>query len=123
MREIKFRAWDKKRKYMFNPAPMISSWELLRDYNLVMQFTGLKDKNGKEIFEGDIVNCSFWEWNKEAKIRGKFTENGFIKWLDFKCGFVVSLGEEQFINLELGEMEFEVIGNIFEDPKLLEGIK
>lgn len=61
MREIKFRAWDKREKRMCAPydgdfirwhAP--SNW---KDCYELMQFTGLQDKNGKDIYEGDIISC------------------------------------------------------------------
>ena len=59
MKEIKFRAWDKEKKIMFNwsfteqglyPQDFFNN-----DNYQVMQYTGVNDKNGKEIFEGDIV--------------------------------------------------------------------
>jgi len=52
MREIKFRAWDKDLHKMYN------KWTVIPDddrSHILMQYTGLKDKNGKEIYEGDIV--------------------------------------------------------------------
>ncbi len=65
MREIKFRAWGKIEKKMFYPAFLCedgitlgkNGWanNILRDEYDLMQFTGLLDKNGKEIYEGDIV--------------------------------------------------------------------
>ena len=64
MREIKFRAWDKEKKTMLN---WLSDMEAIKDampYDcgdewtencILMQYTGLKDKNGKEIYENDVV--------------------------------------------------------------------
>ncbi|HAA6883795.1 TPA_asm: hypothetical protein GHH03_11615 [Listeria monocytogenes] len=81
----------------------------------VSQFTGLKDKNGKKIFEGDIVEIieidafGNLDWNR---LKGKvmFSEGA---WLVTDSGsFAISLWSE--IN------EFEIIGNIYENPELLE---
>ena len=60
MREIKFRAWHKKQKKMFRPITILDfcrSQAISFDFTdlVIMQYTGLKDKNGKEIYEDDIV--------------------------------------------------------------------
>ena len=111
MREIKFRAWDKEMKKMFEIMEL--HW-IGRKFEVagceLMQFTGLLDKNGKEIYEGDILLSPFKnhylvEWDKEAV---RFAFIGYGKIL-VKGHYPVW----QFIKA------YEVIGNIYENPELL----
>lgn len=55
MREIKFRAWDFKNKKMREPDVYVLGELIINRYDGLMQFTGLLDKLGKEIYEGDII--------------------------------------------------------------------
>lgn len=108
MREIKFRAWDKKGNKMWeweeikdkvNLGKIFSSdWENWKS----MQYTGLKDKNGVEIYEGDIVK--YWAPQYKPDIIS------VIKF-DKKTG-----GWEGFIG---DTKEYKIIGNIYENPELL----
>ncbi|EAC2292120.1 hypothetical protein AR181_16265 [Listeria monocytogenes] len=133
MREIEFRAFVKRKKEMFpvtdlrfnryekdavgvsgcgDPyCTMCDDWYNFDDV-LLMQYTGLKDKNGKKIFEGDIVEIDVHDHLDGNVIKGKviFLEGA---WLVTDSGsFAISLWSE--IN------EIEVIGNIHENPELLE---
>lgn len=115
MREIKFRAWDKKDK------GMVSVYNLhfyqkyvgvldrertgnidvypIKEFN-IMQYTGLKDKNGKEIYEGDIVR-----WHKFNDEQFSVKE---IKWFAEDGNWIIGQTERM-----------EVIGNIYSNPELL----
>ena len=110
MREIKFRAWDKKGKRM---SRLVSLREIIKSErndllfkvelnNLEwMQFTGLKDKNGKEIYEGDIVSYGKGYTPKEV--------------IFHKGTFCYQTGEKEYHIFD--ESQGEVIGNIYEPPR------
>lgn len=117
MRPLRFRAWDKKKRKMeydicrlhFNDGAIygILTWEesLIMDFEL-MQFIGLHDHNGKEIWEGDIVRYT----NNEG-----YDVNGSVIWLNEEaCFYLNSFPLWQ-------QTEKEVIGNIFENADLLKG--
>ncbi|EEO5812576.1 YopX family protein [Listeria monocytogenes] len=124
MREIEFRAWDKEVKEMdYNPSvieiwqnkPINEQFRLESEEKLVwMQYTGLKDKNGKKIFEGDIVNCKFFD-----RMVGDIA--GVINFID--CVWAVSDFKNKRLYQLIDVDNIEIIGNIHENLELLEGSK
>lgn len=114
MRKIKFRAWCETEEHMYD-------WENLLNQNLknifiipeqcgynIMQSTGLKDKNGKEMYEGDIIKCSFYP---DFIFEIKFTE---------LCWYMRKIPTSEYIKLsDVLYEELEVIGNIYDNPELL----
>lgn len=127
MKQYKFRAWDTD-EYRDHKIVHMDCEEIFKYYpkHLITQWTGLKDKNGIDIYEGDIVKY----------VAGKNYENiGVVTWVDennsfnlktypFMCGFVIHNEKENKTDkFEWDETNYmEVIGNIFEE-KYLEEIK
>lgn len=125
MREIKFRAWDKKTKIMIDLVkmtplsvdskllpgvflPFEDNWEL-------MQYTGLKDKNGKEIYEGDTVRLG--EGSK-----GYETRPGKAAIIYRSAQYFAQHTDGGWFRMgSMNPENIEVIGNIYENPELLEG--
>ncbi len=141
MREIKFRAWDINRKSMSPPFKLdvifasmgatdtpkteFSVQEAFEAQQIItrfMQYTGLKDKNGKEIYEGDIFRIILSDGSHLDKV---------VKWIDekarFCCANIPEIPNEKYWDIWNDMRQewinkrdnFEVIGNIHENPELL----
>jgi uncharacterized phage protein (TIGR01671 family) len=109
MREIKFRAWDAAANEMLH-MPITGNFGLHRFFGYIpenapiMQFTGLFDKNGIEIFEGDIVTGTYYQFGQ------KYSFTGEVKYVitAFK---VVGTKSYNGMHQELNSI-YEIIGNI-----------
>jgi len=151
MREIKFRAWDSENNEMiqvygawFEEQGNYHETDLALIGYFLMQYTGLKDKSGKEIYEGDIIKIDKFDysifpekikkellkndgWKKEKK---RMDGRWIIEWLG--AGFCL----RPIQNIDMGEFlvdrdsffaylgkqieaEIEIIGNIFENKNLI----
>ena len=132
MREIKFRAWDEENK-MFHYFTLFDIWKNIKYPSHVItnhkvyhikglpidQYTGLKDKNSKEIYERDIVT--------DDEIVGEVYWHDYMGYSD-KVGYLawyVGNSKAPARGTTLGPCEnertWEIIGNIYKNPELTEG--
>jgi uncharacterized phage protein (TIGR01671 family) len=133
MREIKFRLFWYKKIYQINTIQWYSTgkvnrvtaiyedgettkWLYPNNKNIVLlQYTGLKDKNGKEIYEGDILNSLY----RSDGCKGIYE----VQWSDIRASFFAKRhGEHQQMLVSIFPSDLqrcEIIGNIYENPDLL----
>lgn len=117
-REIKFRAWHKRNKNIHEPSSMFqittngniySSGLNVTDDYVLMQYTGLKDKNGKEIYEGDVLQML----GDRLKIIIEFKGGHF---------FGKNISSTKYTHPEFNNRNWnhwEILGNIYKNPELL----
>lgn len=130
-RQIKFRVWDKSlNKYVYTNngyyicESEMGGYKLVFNLNdncwkgdyIIQQFTGLLDKNGKEIYEGDLL-----EINEEDK-PNYFEDYCHVWYAEFSGSWTVSFNHfhsETCCDCSMVNRKYSVIGNIFENPDLL----
>ena len=135
MRELKFRVWDKRNKSWDKYLLLNTTGKIVvvdDDYGaqantadnqenyVIQQYTGLKDKNGKEIYEGDIVKTV----DGVSKLAVEFAEytHGEVKWLreGFEvCQEYIGATRLSVFSCDYFTSDLEIIGNIFENSELL----
>lgn len=134
MRNYKFRAWDINKK-VYIPTEywavvttdfgafgiMLKDWEDYKEgeyfysnSQVLQQFTGLHDKNGVEVWEGDIVRCGYGV--------GQVIYNAgcfMVQWIDDKEAYMEFFFSKKGMYARKDDELFEIIGNVFDNPELL----
>ena len=117
MREIKFRAWNEQTNEMIipsmidNPCKTSINEKYYRQHYILMQYTGLKDKNGVDIYEGDII--------RHPKATEPENLGWIVQWHSY--AFIVKMVSDTDTMYQLNNQfsSCEVIGNIYEHQDLL----
>ena len=118
MREIKFKAWDKKYKKMYHGGDIRIALAFPDEDIEFMQYTGLSDKAGKEIYEGDILSTlkskKVQRGNQEYIVIGEWVPDVVkVEWREGILCIGWSISKTQ-------AKEGEIIGDIYNNPELLE---
>jgi len=113
MRRVKFRAWDVKNKKMLSWSEVkeclvATNFDIYQEEDFILlEYTGIKDKNGKEIYEGDILS-----WKMRSPLYGQvekyYEETGVVGWKEKEACFTVGKSNFGFVHTS------EIIGNIYE---------
>lgn len=114
MRELKFRVWWKDKTFkptIYTEGDLFDDTWTTAEYSAIEQYTGLKDKNGKEIYEGDIIKYKIYPDSNIEYIDKVFFRE--------ESGAFMTGDKYNIRTLDLTD-SLEAIGNIHENPELLE---
>lgn len=114
--DIKFRVWDKENEFYdddFNLSEELYGLTISSNNHIFEQYIGLKNKNGKEIYEGDWIKADNQKWLVEPI--GSLERDGHYFGL---CVSPDGNGDNYFIDESI--LKGEIVGNIHENPELLE---
>jgi uncharacterized phage protein (TIGR01671 family) len=118
MREVNFRAWNKDYKVM-EEVDMNYWYNFNNNLYILMQYTGLEDENGKEIYEGDILEETITDPQNGDELP-------YRKFLVFWAGSYASFALKDLLNEDNDQetmwdiVGLKIVGNIYENPELLE---
>ncbi len=126
---MKFRVWDKETNHLdycvrvtstdkyekVEVLDALSDWrEIKENYYVIMRNTGLKDKKGNEIYEGDI--CAYYYRDVAEYCEVKWSEK-------YRTWMIEGDSDIEFLRDFARHVSFEVIGNIYEDSELLDEVE
>ena len=133
MKELKFKAWDIREKRMHvidrlglhgfshdfysRDAVVCDVRQNDKERYIILQFTGLNDKNGEEMYDGDIIKCT--DGADEIDIYDSDTGLGVVEWNNEYSFWSISKIENGLGDI-LHKGYVEIVGNIYENPELLE---
>ena len=113
-RELKFRAWQdygEGHRYMLYDRGDLEEFFGAAKGDPVMQYTGIKDKNGKEIYEGDIIVRKLPPpWDNHIAV---------VEFNPLTAMFTIKREDGEYSDYCISDDDWEVIGNIYENPELL----
>jgi uncharacterized phage protein (TIGR01671 family) len=122
MRDIKFRVWDKQRQRFSKNNMMGMDGAICcshPEHYVIMQYTGLLDKNGVEVYEEDILKVAS---NGYSNYISAYGHNCRVEYHEDRCGYIATTGNgydtRNAFNLNC-DAEIKVIGNIYENPELI----
>ena len=139
-RELKFRAFYQKKLYMqeycggfsyfiHNDSDALTLEDIFvaaeRQKCIIQQYTGLKDRNGKEIYEGDIIEHTFSKTtDDETSIHFGSKLNGSVSFCNHLCAYILTIISDDRHNGDTFQLmnhapSKKIIGNVFENPELL----